>query len=446
MEAENYLATGYGTRVAIEAKSDGWVGFSKHAKTTQPPRLKGIVVSPDFGWPYLSATQVFDLRPISRRWIALEKIADPKALKVADGQILVTRSGDVGRATIAHSVHAGHVVSDDLLRISALTPDWGGWIYAYLRAPTVRQMMKAAQYGHIIKHLETAHIDALPLVVISSGDRKRFNASVQEILSKRNQAHALTLEAEREFETAFGAFAPDDFGEGGFVGRASEVFSTRRRRFDAWHHNPSVGAITGHLSAKATSWQSIADLGFKVWLPTRFRRIPAEDGIPFVDSSDLFEINPDITKRIADQKFGDPYNARVKSNWLLLARSGQIYGVNGSVMMSGICHENKVVSDHIIRIAPLKARCRLGYLMIAMTHPTLGRPRVKALPYGSSIPEIEVTDVEAFQIPRLSPRVESKIADCAEKAALLRNEADVLENTLADEAESILSRFLTATS
>src|SRR5690606_1631768 len=114
-----------------------------------------------------------------------------------------------------------------------------------------------------------------------------------------------------------------------------------RRRLDAWHHNPSSKAIRDHLNAKASSWVSVDDLGFDVWLPTRFKRIAASEGLELLDSSDLFEVNPDIVKRIADQNFGDSFAGRVKAGWLLLSRSGQIYGLNGSVMIAGACHEEK---------------------------------------------------------------------------------------------------------
>lgn len=82
-----------------------------------------------------------------------------------------------------------------------------------------------------------------------------------------------------------------------------------------------------------------------------------------------------------------------------------------------------------------------GYLLIAMTHPTLGRPRVKALPYGSSIPEIDVEDVQGLSIPRLDAKVEADIADLVEEAARLRDRADELETRLAASADAELERF-----
>ena len=306
----------------------------------------------------------------------------------------------------------------------------------------VREMMKAAQYGHIIKHLETHHMDPLPVVQVNDKTRVEFGLAAREVLDKRDRAYALTLEAEQQFTDAFGDIEIEDLGETGFTVRANQQFASPRRRLDAWHHNPSGKSIAEHLSRHAIGWNSIIDLGFEVWLPTRFRRIAADDGVFLLDSSDLFEINPDITKRIADKDFGDPHDGRVKHGWILLSRSGQIYGLNGSAMIAGHCHEGKVISDYIIRIAPKQPKCRAGYLLMAMTHPKLGRPRIKALPYGSSIPEIEVYDAQRFQIPLLDTRLEAEIADRVEEVARLRDEADRLENQLADRAEAAIADFL----
>lgn len=442
MEAENFLASGFGKRVAIEAKGAGWTRIANVARTWQPSRLKGIQVSQEFGTPFLAATQVYDVRPIPRKWLSLARTGNHKQRFVEDGTILVTCSGSVGRATLAHSTVKGILISHDLLRVDAIDPDWWGWIYAYLRAPTVREMMKSAQYGHIIKHLETHHLNELPIVHVGQQQLNAFNTGAMSILGKRDRAYALMLEAEDLFLQAFGDFSPVDLGEAGFSARASDVFGTTRRRLDAWHHNPSAKAIAEHLGKRATSWSSITDLGFQVWLPTRFRRIAAEDGVHFLDSSDLFEINPDITKRIADKDFGDPHDGRVSQGWILLSRSGQIYGLNGSAMIAGHCHEGKVISDHIIRIAPNEPKCRVGYLLMAMTHPTLGRPRMKCLPYGSSIPEIEVFDAQRFQIPRLESSLEAEISDRVEEAARLRDQADEIETQLGEEADEVIDNFL----
>lgn len=442
MEAENYLAGGYGIRLAMEARKAGWTSMGKLARVWQPLRLKGIQVSREFGTPFLAATQVFDLRPVPRKFLSLDRTNNAANRFVTSGMILVTCSGSVGRATLASKPLEGILISHDLLRVEPEQEKLWGWLYAYLRAPQTRAMMTSAQYGHVIKHLEVSHLNALPMPVLRDELLENFRTKVQSILDARNQAQTLLTEAESRFEAIIGTPSARDVGEEGFSIRASSMFASRRR-MEGFFHNPSVRAIQEHFAARKFRSTPLEAGGFDVWLPTRFKRVPAPDGVDFVDSSDLFEINPDITKRIADGDFGDRNRGRVKPGWLLLARSGQIYGINGSLTLANQAHEEKVISDHVIRIAPNGSqRIRTGYVYAALSHPTLGRPLVKALAYGSSIPEIEVADVEQLGIVRIGSADEDMIADLAEQGAALLAKADLLENDIAADAEAIIDRFI----
>lgn len=162
-----------------------------------------------------------------------------------------------------------------------------------------------------------------------------------------------------------------------------------------------------------------------------------------MDSADLTEVNPDLTKKIADSHFGDPHRGRVKSGWILMARSGQTYGIIGTAVMAEDDLEDKVISDHVMRIKPkTDATIEPGYLLTALSHPVFGRPLVKSLVYGSSIPEIEVADMETFGIVRLKAAEESAIAELAETSAKARAAADVLERKIAVDAGSIIDRFI----
>jgi hypothetical protein len=442
MEAETYLASGYGIRLAIEGAKAAHKTMSKLAKVWQPYRLKGIQVSPEFGTPFLAATQVFDLRPIPRKWLALDQTHNYAELLVSNGMILVTRSGSVGRATLAHKPHENVLISDDLLRVEPRQIDCKGWLYAFLRSRQARAMMSAAQYGHIIKHLEVSHLNALPVPIVRNGLLAEFNEKFQHILDNRNRAYSLLVKAEQRFEKHIGPLKASNFGESGFSVSTSALFSTRRR-LEGSFHNPLVDTIRNHFIQQGKTTTRLINAGFDIWLPTRFKRVPASEGVEFLDSSDLFEINPDITKRIADGNFGDRNNGRVKAGWLMLARSGQVYGLNGSLTIATEAHEGKVISDHVIRIAPTERQSiRTGYIYVALSHPTLGRPLIKSLAYGSSIPEIEPADVEKVEVVRIGTRAEETIADLAEEGSSLLAKADIMENEIAARAEKVIDRLL----
>lgn len=442
MEAENFLASGFATRLAVESQASGWTRLQNLARTWQPSRLKGIQVSAEFGTPFLAATQVYDLRPIARKWLSSKRTSDYADRFVSHGTILLTRSGSVGRATLAYAGIDGVLISDDLLRIKAREPDWWGWIYAYLRAPTVREMMKTAQYGHIIKHLETQHLEELPIII--PNDEKvlsKCNTAAKRVIECRNDAFQKINDAEEAFSSQFPPIGMADIDESSFVQRASDSLFVGRRRFDAGNHTPQKAEIERRLKHGCTEWTTLRQAGCDVWLPNRFKRISAESGVELVSSSQIFEINPDYSHRISPSGISDKNNGFVYPGQLMMSRSGQVYGLLGSVAMATEQYRGKLISDHVIRI---KAGSSIdpGYLYVALSHTKLGRPRAKALAYGSSVPSIEVDDLKEFAIPRLDRTVERQISNLAEDVFSLWSEADETENRLAAIAEEVTEDFL----
>jgi type I restriction enzyme S subunit len=438
MEAENYLAGGYGIRLALEAKANGWAPIAKLATITQPPRLKGIQVSRDHGTGYLAATQVFDLRPVARKWLSLDQIEFASELFVANGAILVTRSGSVGRATLAYSAHAGVLVSDDLLRVGAKDPDWSGWLYGYLRSPQARAMMTASQYGHIIKHLEVSHLDAIPIPLVREDLRKRFREQVDLILSNRCEAHELTLEAERRFAELFAV--KGNRVTPFFTASAREMFGGRRR-LEGSRFDPNGDNIVAAFKRAAKEVVALSSVTQQIFVPGRFKHVYGDGGTPYLDSADILEVNPDVAKRVLSLTHEEQKEYRVESGWLLMPCSGQVYGNIGHTILATQWHAEKVLSNHIMRICP-NDRIRAGYLRCVLGHPQLGRPLIVRFAFGSSVPEIAPEDVGTVPVPRLEESQESELADLMEKAAKSRDAADAAEQALAQESEQLIDKFL----
>lgn len=445
MEAETYLSKGYGIRVAIESSGSGWVPFGKAARAWMPGRLKGIQVGGDHGTPFLAATQVYDVRPIPRKWLALARTADAQSRFVTQGTILVTCSGSVGRPTLAYAPHEDTLISHDLLRVEPIDPSQRGWIYAFLLSEQARAMNTSAQYGHIIKHLEVSHLQALPLPPVDDETADGFNRQVNRILQLRNEGYRLTLEAEARFESAVSPLRVRNWGEEGFSITACALVS-RGRRLDATFHNPGVAAIRRHLAKNGMGLTNILSAGYRVWVPGRYKRIPAADGVVYRDSADLLEVSPDLQKRFADCPFGDEHGGRVRDGWILIPCSGQVYGIIGTAVLATPALDGHVVSNHVMRVAPNPNACmRVGFLLTALSHIRFGRPVLKSLAFGSSVPEINPDDIAHLEIVRLDPANESAIAELAEESARVRAEADLIEREMAEGASEIIDRFILGT-
>ena len=442
MEAENFLASGFGTRLAIESKAAGWTRLVDVARIWQPSRLKGIQVSPEFGTPFLAATQVYGVRPIPRKWLSLNRTSDHAQRFVEEGTILLTCSGSVGRATLAHSAINGVLISHDLLRVEANQEDWWGWIYAYLRAPTVREMMKSARYGHIIKHLETHHLDELPILLLQQDLRAPYHQRASKIIGFRDRAHNLVDRAEAEYLNAIGTRPELGDGTSGFATKASAMFR-RGRRLEGNYHNPPARAAERAVQSGAQRIDVLGDLVERVFVPGRFKHIYGDEGVPYLDSAQILEVAPDINKRVLSLKGKKQADYLVRAGTLIIPCSGQLHGIIGSVGLATDWHENKVLTNHILRIVPKsKPAIRIGYLQAVLSHPLLGRPRVLKGAFGSSVPELSPDDVSGISVPRLPTAIEDKIADMMEEAATLRTQADELEKQIADEAEGHLNQFL----
>ena len=442
MEAENFLSRGFKTRQAIESTSSGWTRLAEVARTSQPARLKGIQVSREFGTPFLAATQVYDGRPVPRKWLSLNRTSDHKERFVAERTILLTCSGSVGRATLAHSTTSGTLISHDLLRLKASERNWWGWIYAYLRAPTVREMMKASRYGHIIKHLEIDHLDELPILRLRKDFRTAYAQYASRIIDCRNQAHKLVNRAEHEYSNAIGAPPKRDDGVSGFTSKASAM-SSAGRRLEAHYHNPLARGAEQAIQSGARRIDALDNLVERVYVPGRFKHIYGDDGVPYLDSAQILEVAPDVDKRVLSLKGEKRNDYLVNAGTLLMPCSGQLHGIIGSVVLATRWHENKVLTNHILRVVPKSnPEIRIGYLQMVLSHPLLGRPRILKSAFGSSVPEIALGDVEALTVPRLRSVVEGGIADMMEEASKLRTQADELEEQIAAEAEDHVNRFL----
>ena len=426
-------------------KAGGWVPLSDLANVWQPSRLKGIQVSEEFGTPFLAATQVFDARPRPRKWLSLNRTSHSTKRFVAERTILITCSGSVGRATLAHATTEGILVSHDILRVEPKEFDWWGWIYAYLRVPMVREMMRTAEYGHIIKHLETQHLDALPIVTPRNPSLlAECNRLAGQITEYRDRSYRYCLAAEAEYADAIGPLPEAHAPPSAFTIKARNMFSGRRR-LKASYYNPVAATAEAAIRNAVDRVETLEDLTERVFVPGRFKHVYGDGGVPQLDSADILENAPEVAKLVLSLKGEKRNNYTVDSGTLLLPCSGQLHGIIGSVGLATSWHENKVITNHVLRIVPRSdSPIRFGYLQAVLSHPILGRPRILRSAYGSSVPELCPDDLCKLPVPRLPDGVEDKIADKFEFAADLRGQADELEQRLAFLAGSELEQYLSS--
>lgn len=163
---------------------------SSNIKVDNPTNTDGLV-------PYLTANGALELRRFSIKWIDPQKANNNQKvymnmLRVEEGDILVTRSGTIGKVTYATKDLANnYLVSDDLVRIRVKNAELRAYLIAYFCSKTALSLMLLDEYGSVQQHLQPRHIQQMLIPVpddwsmvkdiIKSG--KKFIAAM-ELMSK----------------------------------------------------------------------------------------------------------------------------------------------------------------------------------------------------------------------------------------------------------------------
>ena len=172
------------------------------------------------------------------------------------------------------------------------------------------------------------------------------------------------------------------------------------------------------------------------------RRFYGAGGIPYFSADDVFTTNPQGGKRILVTPSDNHDSFFVRRGWIVMAGSGQTYGLNGAAALMTEWHEGKFLSDDLIRIVVKEADVRAGYVQVALTHRTHGRPLLIRAAYGTSIPHLDPADVADFPLARLGANVEAAIADLAERSAAAQAEAELVERKMAADAGEIIDGIM----
>lgn len=147
--------------------------------------------------PYLTANGALELRRFSIKWMDLN-IASPaqklyaSMLRVQEGDILISRSGTIGKVTYAtKDLSQKYLVSDDLVRVRVKDEKLRAYLLAYLASSTAYSLMLLDEYGSVQQHLQPRHIQEMLVPVPEDWDNasailKAGNSLIKamEVLSK----------------------------------------------------------------------------------------------------------------------------------------------------------------------------------------------------------------------------------------------------------------------
>jgi hypothetical protein len=111
------------------------------------------------------------------------------AIRVQRGDIVITRSGTIGRVAFITRRLENAIVSDDLIRVRIPDERIRNYVLAYLMSSAAQDQMMRNEYGAVQQHLEPAHV--ADILIPIPDDWNRVQAMIDSASALISQKEAL---------------------------------------------------------------------------------------------------------------------------------------------------------------------------------------------------------------------------------------------------------------
>ena len=398
------------------------------AVASRRPRFRGIWVG-EAGVPIIQPSQVTAINPKANHCLSKLTDTDIDALKVREGQILLTCSGTIGLCALVSKTLNGKFCSSDLIRIACQKEEDVGYLYAYLRTKAGNALVQSHQYGAVISHIDPGHLDSVPIPNPPARLKKRIHDLVMRSYALRDQANSSLDNAERLFCEALklspiAKLRPAYFDKSTDLRNWTVNLSDYAGRMDASYHAPIANLILRRMKKEAAEMTTVGDpkISRRIIFPGRFRRVYVQEGqgVPFFGGKQIHEIDPANKKYLSRKHHQERIERELAldENMVMVTCSGTI----GKVTIVPKHWTGWTANQHIIRVVPATPEIA-GYLYVFLQSDH-GRELITRFTYGSVVDEID--DAHVAQIPVPLPKdskKQNKLARLALEANAKRTEA-----------------------
>ena len=357
LEAGVYATKAEKAKLKIKQNKFGVLKLSDLIDTNHCPRFKRVFVDRS-NLPIYQPSQIKELNPLPAAYISDRTATDLGALRVHQGQILMTCSGTVGKVTLVSKTLHTYSFSHDLLRINVTNEQDRGHLYTHFRSEAGRLLIPANNYGAVIKHIEPSHLLKVPIPNAPILLRKLCDEKIKKSFQLRDISNELITQAYSVFKEKLSLLSIDDFlnankqnNQLGFTVSSKDLNS----RFEAKYHHPLVGSIISHLTTNAKLIKKLKDPFFtkSILLPGRYKRYYVEPqyGVPFIGGKEILELDPRGEKYLSLKLHSERIATELtlEKNMILVTRSGTI----GKVVLVPDHWDGWTASEHLLRVNPV---------------------------------------------------------------------------------------------
>jgi type I restriction enzyme S subunit len=159
----------------------------------------------EYGYPYITGSDVFQIVPESGRYL-LRSIADRYRLVVSRHDILIQEAGQlgglIGRGVLVGKHLNGFAVSNNMIRVTAHDKRDAGYLFALLSTPEGVLLVAREGAGSSIPHIDANRVRNLRIPWPSARIRREIGKDVAEAVELRDRACADERDARALVERA----------------------------------------------------------------------------------------------------------------------------------------------------------------------------------------------------------------------------------------------------
>lgn len=194
-------------KVAGIEEQDGWSvitlsQINKDIKIFKGPRLKSENlnvenIQNDTTEIYYTPSAILQEKSDSIKYLDLSKATKQQLdtiekLRVHRGDLVITRSGSIGRVAYITQQHDNVIASDDLIRVCIADENLRYYVYFFLQSLYAQDQMKINEYGSIQQHLEPIHVK--DLLIPMPEDLSKLESCIQtakDFIAKTEESQTL---------------------------------------------------------------------------------------------------------------------------------------------------------------------------------------------------------------------------------------------------------------
>lgn len=166
-----------------------------------PNRFKRIYVEKEYGVPFLSGTQISQVKPYDLKFISRKVTENLEDCLIYPGWVLVTRSGTVGKAALAPTDWNKWAASEHVIRIIPKEKKiHSGFLTAFLQSEYGHQQIISKIYGGVVDEIAENDLYAILIPLPPWEIQERIGKLVVEAYELRELANKIENETVKLLE------------------------------------------------------------------------------------------------------------------------------------------------------------------------------------------------------------------------------------------------------